>query len=87
MIFEMKPDYTKHARDVIAERGIHLAWVEATLREPQLREPDPNDPMVERFYRRIPDYGNRVLRVAVNTQVAPWRIVSVFFDRTMKGKL
>ena len=35
----------------------------------------------------FPEYGNRVLRVATNTKVAPWRVVSVFFDRTMKNKL
>ena len=33
---------------------------------------------------RIPERGDRVLRVAVNTRVAPWRVVSVFFDRSMR---
>ncbi len=31
--------------------------------------------------------GGRVLRVAVNTSVDPWRVVSVFFDRDMRGEL
>ena len=42
---------------------------------------------VERLYRKIPEFGGRVLRVAVNTTVEPNRVVSVFFDRQMKGKL
>ena len=42
---------------------------------------------MERRFRRIPEFGGRVLRVAVNTTVEPNRIVSVFFDRKMKGKL
>ena len=63
------------------------AWVEWVVAEPALREPDLDDPEVERFFRRIPEQGERVLRVAVNTRVAPWRVVSVFFDRNMKGKL
>ena len=55
--------------------------------EPELRMSDPNDLEVERFHRRIPEHGNRVLRVAVNTKVAPWRVVTVFFDRSMRGEL
>jgi len=53
---------------------------------PEWTVPDPQDATVERLYRRIPEYGDRVLRVAVNTAVAPRRIVSVFFDRNAKGK-
>jgi hypothetical protein len=37
---------------------------------------DPRDPELERFYERVPEFGNRILR-----------LVSVFFDRSMKGKL
>ena len=49
--------------------------------------PDSNEPGVERFYRSIPERDNRIVRVAVNTSVVPWRVVSVFFDRSMRGKL
>jgi len=42
---------------------------------------------VERRFRRIPEFGSKVLRVAVKTEVEPNRILSVFFDRNMKGKL
>ena len=31
--------------------------------------------------------SGRILRVAVNTRVAPWRVVSVFFDRSKRDKL
>lgn len=79
--------FTRHAVDVMAERNILTEWVQRVVAEPMLRLPDPLDPMVERFFRSIPDQDNRVLRVAVNTNVAPWRVVSVFFDRNMRGKL
>ena len=36
---------------------------------------------------RFPEHGDRVLRVVVNTSVVPERVVSVYFDRAMKGKL
>lgn len=64
-----------------------MEWVERTVAKPALRASDPNDPKIERFFRRVPEWGDRVLRVAVNTSVAPWRVVSVFFDRNAKGIL
>ena len=83
----MELEFTKHAIRVLAERTIPREWVERTVREPELRHPDPNDPLVEQFFRRIPENGGRTLRVAVNTRVAPWRVVSVFFDRSKREKL
>jgi hypothetical protein len=35
---------------------------------------------------KIPEHGNRVLRVVINKAAVPERVVSVYFDRTMKGK-
>ena len=80
-------EYTEHALHVMAERSISIEWVEIVVNEPELRMSDPNDSEVERFYRRIPEHGNRVLRVAINTNAAPWRVVTVFFDRSMRGEL
>jgi uncharacterized DUF497 family protein len=78
---------TKHALKALEEREIQIEWMELTLASPELVLPDPMDASVERRFRRITEFGNRVLRVAVNTTVEPNRVVSVFFDRTMKGKL
>ena len=83
----MKFELTQHAKKALAEREIALEWVERAMSAPELRLPDPGDAAVERRYRRIPEHGGRVLRVAVNIAVEPERIVSVFFDRKMKGKL
>ena len=79
--------FTRHAVDAMAERKIPSEWVQRVVGEPAVRVPDPNDNEVERFYRPIPENNDRVLRGAVNTNVAPWREVSVFFDRNMRGKL
>ena len=83
----MKFDLTKHAQKALEERGIPVEWMERTLSAPELVLPDPDAATVERRFRRIPEFGGRVLRVAVNTAVDPNRVVSVFFDRQMKGKL
>ena len=83
----LKLEYTRHATRAMEERLISNEWVESAVAEPELRTFDPNHTDVERFFRRVPEHSNRVLRVAVNTRIAPWRVVSVFFDRGMKGKL
>lgn len=83
----MELEYTKHALDVMDERNIPVEWIERTVSDLALRLPDRDYPEVERFFRAVPEYGNRVLRVAVNTNVATWRVVSVFFDRGMRGRL
>ena len=83
----MKFDLTQHARRAVTEREIAIEWIERTLEGPELTVADPIDTTIERRFRRIPEFGDRVLRVAVNTTVEPNRVVSVFFDRKMKGKL
>ena len=66
---------------------IRTKWVEQVVSDPELRMDDPNDVEVERLFGQIPERDGRVLRVVVNTQVTPWRVVSVFFDRRMRGQL
>jgi Domain of unknown function (DUF4258) len=83
----MKFQLTHHAQRALEEREIPIEWVERTLEAPELILPDPNDATVQRCFRRIPAFGGRVLRVTVNRTVEPQRVVSVFFDRKMKGKL
>jgi len=78
---------SEHAKKVLAEREIQLEWLERTLREPVLRRPDPDDSSLERRYRAIPEFEGRVLRVVVNLAIEPVCVVSVFFDRSMRGKL
>jgi hypothetical protein len=79
--------YTQHARDVMQERNIRKAWIERVLKKPLLIEPDRLDDALEHRLGRIKGYGNRVLRVIVNRNVAPEKVITVYFDRTMKGKL
>lgn len=83
----MQLAYTLHARQAMAERGIPSEWVERAVASPERRTRDPFDETVERFFLRVPERGSRVLRVAVNTDSDPWRVVSTFFDRSMRGEL
>lgn len=78
---------SKHAEASAAEREIPLEWIREVLEDPELREADRREAGVELFYARIAAYGNRVLKVVVNVQVDPWRVMSVYFDRSMKERL
>jgi hypothetical protein len=45
------------------------------------------DPQLTHYVGRIAEYGNRPLRVVFNARANPARIVTVYFDRKMKGRL
>ena len=85
--FQMNYELTQHAREVLSERQIPVEWMERVIAKPTLVEPNATDPTVESRLREIPENGNRVLRVVINKAVVHQRVVSVYFDRTMKGKL
>lgn len=72
---------TEHARDALERRHIALAWVERTCDAPDATEADPVDSDLEHRLSRIPEWGDRVLRVIVNGKTTPPRIVTAFFDR------
>ena len=78
---------TDHAVQRISERKISLTWIHQVLSNPEKTELHPEDPQLRYACGTIPEYGNRVLRVVYNETVSPWRIVSVYFDRKLKGKL
>jgi uncharacterized DUF497 family protein len=78
---------TQHARDVLQERQISVEWMERVLAQPALVQPSAAEVTLESRLARIAERGGRVLRVVVNKTVVPERVVSVYFDRTMKGKL
>ena len=77
----MAYELTEHARESLDRRNIDLAWVERTIDAPEATEPDPVDADLEHRLARIPEWGNRVLRVIVNRTVTPLRVVTAFFDR------
>ncbi len=48
---------------------------------------DKRDPSVVHVFAMIAAYEDRVLRVVYNANESPIRIITAFFDRSMKGKL
>ena len=80
-------ELSDHASRVLNERQIKIEWLESVLHAPERREPDQGNSNLTHLLSRIAEHGNRVLRVVANENVSPIRIVTVYFDRKMKGKL
>jgi hypothetical protein len=80
-------DLGRHAKDVISARQLRLAWLEQVLNSPELVEADRDDPELVHHVGQIKEHGNGALRVVFNKSVSPVRIVTVYFDRKMKGRL
>jgi uncharacterized DUF497 family protein len=72
---------------MMERRGISERWVEQTIAAPQEVEPDALDLDLEHRLAVIAEFGNRVLRVIVNVRTDPERVITVYFDRGMRGKL
>lgn len=81
-MFDSKPiRFTRHAEDVIVERELDWSWIERAVRNPEWSGRDPRRIGVERRFRTIPEFGNRVLRVACIETEREIRVLTVFFDR------
>lgn len=84
---DMDCTLSQHALDVVRERDIEQKWLEAALATPALRQPHEIDPALSYVLLPIAERDGRVLRVVYNHTIEPWKVVTVYFDRTMKGKL
>ncbi|MGB5156725.1 DUF4258 domain-containing protein [Desulfobacterium sp. N47] len=78
---------TQHAKDAIIKRKVELKWIEQAVSFPQHIEQDATDSMLEHRMAVIPENESRVLRVIINPHTNPLLVVTLFFDRRMKGKL
>ena len=57
------------------------------LQHPERTEPHASDPALRHALGRIAERDGRVLRVIYNETVVPWRVVTIYFDRTMRNRL
>ncbi len=83
----MNYQLSKHARDALDERQIPVYWMERALNNAALVVPSTANAALESRLLPIAEFGNRVLRVVINKDATPIRVISVYFDRAMKGKL
>ena len=80
---------SKHAADELNKAGrsqIQRDWIVRTLMTPDFLDIDTRTNTI-RVWKRIPEFGNRALRVVYNPNTEPVTIVTVFFDRGYKGNV
>ncbi len=71
----LKFTLSAHAQTVIAERSIDPEWIGRVLAKPERIANDESDPVLRHAIGRIPEYGNRALRVIYNDSAEPVRVV------------
>ena len=74
--------FTIHARTMMAERMIEEDWVVDTVNNPDFTEVKLDDE--KHYLKRIPEAGEKILRVIINPTGNPPRVVTVFFDRRVQ---
>lgn len=75
---------TAHAHLTIQERGLALEWVERAIQAPDRAEADPSGPDVWRSFKRIPEAGDRIIRVVHRHNGADIVVITAFLDRGAK---
>mgnify|MGYP003381914617 CR=1 FL=1 len=75
---------TGHAAAALNERKLAMSWIEVTAISPNWIEPDVRWPKIERRFRAIPEYENRIMRVVCLETEEEIRIITAFFDRKAK---
>jgi len=69
---------------MLAERGIDRDWVDLTVNNPDIVEPDAARENVFRAFRSIPERQGRVLRVVYLQSGNETRVITAFFDRARR---
>jgi hypothetical protein len=77
---------SKHAEDELnkpSRAQIQREWIERALSNPDYSDSDLRTNTL-RVWKRIPEYGNRALRVVYSPDKQPPVVVTAFFDRSFK---
>lgn len=77
-------ELSEHARHQVRERNIQVSWIDETLSIPARLLSLADSHGNTHYLKQISDFGDRWLRVIVNPNVEPKRVVTIFFDRRVK---
>lgn len=75
-------EFSEHARAMLRERNIKEDWVRSTMERPESKEHREDGTI--HYIRVVEEYGRRYLRVIVNPNDIPPRVITVFFDRRFR---
>lgn len=75
-------EFSEHAYDMLKERKIEEVWVKLTMENPEKKELTSHGTV--HYVSAIKECGGRYLRVVVNPDVKPQKIITLFFDRRLR---
>ena len=75
-------ELSKHAQEMLIERNIPEERMMRALSAPDHTEIGTDKNI--HYIKAIPEHEERFLRVIVNQQVTPQRVVTLFFDRRLR---
>lgn len=74
-------EFSQHARAMLQERNIAEEWVWRVIATGKRQAGADGN---VHYTKRIRERDSRVLRVVINPNVSPQRIVTLFFDRRLR---
>ena len=77
-------EFSKHARYIMVKRRIREEWVWRTIDAPDKKRRGDDGNL--HYTKSIREKDGQVLRVVINADVQPARIVTLFFDRRLGEK-
>ena len=75
-------ELSNHALEMLSERGISEEWLRSVIESADIEEVDEDGNV--HYLKAIPEYDSRVLRVIVNPNTDPVRVITLFFDRRLR---
>ncbi len=82
----MRFTYTSHALEMLIDPTIEREWIERTVLSPDSVEPDAKHRDRIRAFGALPERDGRVLRVVYVAGVNEARIITLFLDRSRRGR-
>ena len=77
---------SRHARERVDAGEILREWIDLTIQHPAWIRPDPLRVGVTQSFRAIPEFGNRILRVAHRPDGTDVLVITAFFDRGARSR-
>lgn len=75
-------EFSQHAKLMLAEREIDETWARSAIEHPDGKS--LGDDGNWHYVKAISAREGRILRVIINEEVEPNRVVTVFFDRRLR---
>lgn len=78
---------SQHAENRARERGIKPKWIKLALTAPQKMEMSKQNPSLQMAWVKILEMEGQILKIGYKPGRKTSEIVTVYFDRTMRGQL